>query len=114
MNFPQARERDLTTFERHRLCITAIGNAALLNRVIFDRSNRSMTSPVYPQLQTNYCAAADGERGHKRTLWGPRTSGIRIGSFAHALDKTLRQRSQRAILYCNEADWRGRRRDFDR
>src|SRR5208282_2899330 len=49
-------------------------------------------------LSTNSISEFSHSLGHKRTLWGPRTSGIRIGSFAHALDKTLRQRSQRATL----------------
>jgi hypothetical protein len=54
--------------------------------------------------------------GKKRTLTAPRrcATGIRIGDFAGALDKTLRQRSKRTMLDYDEPDRRGRRRHFHR
>src|SRR5271170_6214182 len=42
-----------------------------------------------------------------------RAANIRIGDFAAALNKTLRQRSERAILDPDESDRRRRRQNFD-
>ena len=54
--------------------------------------------------------------GPEETLRAMRrcATGTRIGDFARALNKTLRQRSQRAILDRDEPDRRGRRQSFDR
>jgi len=41
--------------------------ARLPKRVIFDRSNRSKTSPGYPQLQTNCCVALSDVVGQQST-----------------------------------------------
>src|SRR5829696_7542337 len=42
-----------------------------------------------------------------------RGTGTRSGDFAKILNKALRQRSQRAILYGDESDRRGWRDGFD-
>ena len=42
---------------------TAATHTPLPERVDSARSGRSMTSPVCPQLQTNWCAAANVEEG---------------------------------------------------
>jgi hypothetical protein len=73
--------------------------------------------PDWPLRRDALCRSSGYRPGLVEwTLKAPcrRATGIRIGDFAGAIDKALRQRRQRPILDCDKSDRRGRRRDFER